>query len=68
MELQEIPVFSLSAKCCKFRITTTKDVKRSSGVILILVLYCLPEADETTGDSILLWNSQDGSEKVGTVC
>ena len=34
----------------------------------VLVLYCLPETDETTGDSILSWNTQDGSEKVGTIC
>ena len=53
---------------CKFRTTTTKDVKRSSEVNLILVLFCLPETDETTGESILSWNTQDGNEKVGAVC
>lgn len=51
---------------CKIRITTTDDLRRSSEVILIL--FSLPETDEITGDSILLWNTQDGSEKVDTVC
>lgn len=50
---------------CKFRITT-KDVKRSSEAIL--VLFCLPETDELTGDPILLCNTQEGNEKVDTVC
>lgn len=50
---------------CKIR-TTTENLIRGFGVIL--VLFCLPETDEITGDSVLLWSTQDGNEKVDTVC